>query len=389
MQGLRLWMLGLIPLVGLGMLAVGVSQGTVPFTHLRIVGIGLVTGALLLGTGIAANLRRDSLRSVVFWAVVALAVAEGAGGAWFLADPAGAGATLVRANRERMGELLVGYVGQFGEDEHVDGLVARLLEEAPFPQIIAYHQSDPAASTARGVPDAFVTRLSHEHTSVILEQLDGAFAAFGNQDGQLAPLAAVLDQHARDLDHAAMAVRLPLLYDLAPPGSPYGRLGTQIGAVAAEEVEVEYDALLAGDRALADLVIHARDHGNHVVLLDARGAPGGLEVLDEDLRHGYLRPEPGGGGGKVIRLRYRELRRGEIVETAAGPRPVDLVTAELMIRVELDGVVRYERTFEGASPEDAWKTRGGETSLREHYRQAAVAQINTALAEDFARARVR
>lgn len=389
MQGLRIWLLGLIPLVGLGMLVFGISQGIVPFTHLRIVGMGLVTGALLLGSGIAANLRRESLRSVVFWLVMTLMLLQAAGGIWFFACPSGAGAAAVRANPARMGELLVGYVDHFGAAEPVDGLVTDLVETAPFPQIVAFHLAHPGVSEASEVPDRFVTRLSHEHHAVILAQLDGAFAAFGNDDGQLAPLAAVLDQHSRDLDHAALAVNMPLLFDLAPPGSPYSRLGTQLGIVAAEDVEVEYDALRAGDRVLADLVIHARDHGNHTVLLDARGAPAGLTVLDENLRRLYLETLDGGGGGKVIRLRYRELRDGDIVDTAGGARHVDIVTTELMIRVELDGEVPYQRTFRGKSPPDAWTSRPDDVSLREHYRLAAVQQLNTELAEDFETARVQ
>ncbi len=389
MRPWTLALLGLVPLVGVAMVGIGVAGGAVPFAHLTKVGLSLAFGAvLLLYCAVSMRGARGGRRAAA-WLVASLALAEGAGAAVVLASPERVGAALVRSNAERMGDLLVGHLDAFGAGPDTAALVDGLLEEAPYQQIYALHLAHRDVSLAHEVPDRTVVRLAGDGPVAALRALDGAYRTFGNDGGLLAPVVASLDGRSLDLPEPLLADNLALLAELAPPAAGFSRLELRLAEVAAEQVEEQWDALLPGDRAIGQMVLDGREAGNHVVMLDARGAPAGLAVLTEAFHARYLRlEERGAGGGKIVRLRYRELRTGDIVETDRGPRPTDMVSAELMIRMQSGGEVIFDRSYRGTSPRDAWREASGDVSLRESYRLAAVSALNEELAADFAAVRV-
>ncbi len=389
MKNYTIALLGLLPLMAVVMLLLGVSQGAVPFGHVSAVGWTLALGGALLLVGGVSTLFKGGAKSVFPYLMLVAAVIEGGYALWILPNPAGASAALVRMNPARMGELLDSYLEHYGVNGEVDGLYDQLVETAPYPQIVALHLLRPEDSWARQVPSRTIDRLSDETPGIILDQLDGAYQAFGHADGLLDPLAIVLEDHAKTLDRGQLDQVMPLMVDLAPPGGGYYGLEVLLSEIAAEEMAAQYDDLPAGDRAIADLVLAGRDQGNHILFLDARGTPEGLSALDRKLGQAYLLAEPkGAGGGKILRLRYRELRAGEIVTTTDGARPIDLVVAELTVRIELDGQIIYDQSFRGESPKDAWQNAPEGVSLREAYRLAAVTALNEELDQDFPGAKV-
>ncbi len=386
MQLGRIWWLGFVPLVAVSMLLVGARIGAVPFNHIPGVGWTLLFGCLLLLLGCVGQLgdRR-------WWALALLApmaLAEGAGAWWAITTPERVGATLVGLGGPRMGELLIGHVDVYGGGEAIEPLAERLTAEAPLPQVFAFHRAHPGESVRLGLPDACVARLSGEGPDAILAHLSEAHETFGSADGLLAPLVAALDMRAGELDRGALALNLAVLYELAPPDGPFSRLAGALIRVAAEEAEAAHGDALHGDRGFGELVLAAAEAGSPTVSLDMRGAPAAQGLLDGLLRRHYLVAMPATGGPRVIHVRYRELRAGEIVQTDRGPRPVDLVSAELRIRFELEGEVIYDRSFRGESPPDTWRGQPLDESLRSAYRQAAVDALNRELADHFADLRV-
>ena len=83
-----------------------------------------------------------------------------------------------------------------------------------------------------------------------------------------------------ELDHGQLAQRLELLSTLAPPGGTFSRLSLQLALVAREEVDLVYDELLPGDRAIADLV----RAGVEQVPLVAEGVVSPIQLLEDHLR---------------------------------------------------------------------------------------------------------
>lgn len=389
MKSYTILLLGLVPSLALVMLLLGVSQGAVPFGHVHTVGWTLALGGALLLAGGVFTIFKDGVKTIFPFLLLVAVVVEGGMAIWILPDPAGASASLVQMNPSRMGELLDDYLEHFGDTRHTDELWDTLVETAPYPQIVSLHLLRPEDSWSRQVPSRTIARLSAEAPDVILAQLDGVYQAFGNTDGLLDPLVIDLEANAGTLDRGQLDRVLPMMLELAPPGGGFYGLEVLLCEVAADELEARYDELPPGDRAIADLVLAGREQGNHILFVDARGTPEGLSVLDGKLGQAYLRAEPkGAGGGKILRLRYRELRAGEIVTTTDGPRPVDLVVAELTIRIELDGAIIYNRNFRGESPKDAWQNANDDISLRESYRLAAVKALNEQINEDFPGAKV-
>jgi hypothetical protein len=382
----RIWWLGFVPAVAVTMLLVGARIGAVPFNHIPGVGWTLLFGALLLLLGCVGQLADRR-----WWALALLAplaLAEGAGAWWLVTGPERVGAALVGLGGDRMGELLIGYVDIYGVGPEVDPLAERLADEVPLPQVLAFHSAHPRESGRLGIPDACVARLSREGPASILEHLTAAHDTFGNPDGLLAPLAAALDMKSEELDHGALALNMGVLYDIAPPNGPFPRLAGQLCRVAASEAEAAHGDALHGDRGFGELVLAAAEAGSPTASLDSRGAPAVQGLFDDMLRRHYLVTLPGTGGPRVIHLRYRELRAGEIVQTGDGPRPVDIVSAELRIRFELAGEVIYDRSFRGDSPLDTWRSQPPDESLRGAYRQAAVDALNQQLTGHFAHLRV-
>ncbi len=374
-------LLGLVPLMAVGMLLLGARIGAVPFGHVVSVAWSLAFGAVLLSLAATARLRERGPRQVVAYLFLALCLAEGLTGIWVFLGPEDAASVLVRANHLRMGELLGGYLDEFGDDARAGELAQEMVEEAPYPQIFSFHMEHREFSAATGVPDSCVARMSREEPAVILRHLDGALQAFGNPDGQLAPLAATLDMHSDQLVASDLEPHLEDLTEIARPGGPFARLSSVLLEVSASRIEAEYSAMLDGDRALADLVLAARDDGLPFVHLDARGAPAALHVMDHLFPRLYLQLDD--TADKTVQLRYREHRAGEIVKTNQGHKPVDVVRAELDIRVIVAGESRYQHTFRGESPIDAWTMLEEGTSLRDGYRAVAVDALNRDLATQF------
>lgn len=382
----KIWWLGFVPLMAVAMLLVGARIGAVPFNHIPGVGYTLGGGALLLL--LACVVQVDARRWWALGILAPLALAQAAGAWWAVGSSEQVGCALIRSNPERMGELMTGYVDVFGPGEEVSALAMDLVERSPYTQIYAFHSAHPGASLEMGIPDATVTRLAGEGPETILAQLGPASETFGFADGLLAPLAAVLDMRATELDHGALALALPTLYEIAPPGCGFSRLAGELQAVAAEEAEAAHVDALHGDRGFGELVLSAAGAGNPVISMDVRGAPAAQGLFDDMLRRHYLVGDEATGGPRVVHVRHREVRAGEIVQTDRGPRPVDLVSAELRIRFELDGEVLYDRTFRGDSPPDTWKTVPLDGSLRSAYRKAAIDVLNEGLAEHFEHLRV-
>jgi len=377
------WMplVGLLPLLAVGMLALGAAMAAVPFEHVVSVGYCLAFGGTLLLVYSLMQLNRLGWKAVVPYLLLALGLAQGGGAFWIIREPQAAAAQLVSANPERMGELLAEYVHHFGEDQRAAALAGRLGDDAPYPQIFAFHLQHPAFSTEQGIPDRCVTRLSRETPDVVLSFLEGAVQSFGTLDGQLGPMAAALDIHADELQDAALAEHMADLYVLAPPTGPFTRLSAALTQAAASEAERLDPTLAEGDLAFARLALVARDDGDPRVRFDERGAPAGLHRMDHLFPRWYL--TPGDEGSKVVRVRYRELRSGEIVETNRGPKPVDIVRAEFSVQVEAGGAVQYDHTFRGESPIDAWKLIPDDIPLRAGYRDTAVDALSRDLATHF------
>ncbi len=382
----KIWWLGFVPLMAVAMLLVGARIGAVPFNHIPGVGYTLGGGALLLL--LACVVQADARRWWALGLLAPLAVAQGAGAWWAIGSPEAVGCALVRSHPARMGELLIGFVDIYGPDEGVLALADSFVEQAPHEQIYAFHSAHPGTSVSMGIPDATVSRLSGEGPATILAQLTPAAETFGTADGLLAPLAAVLDMRSTELDHGALALALPTLYEIAPPGGSFSRLAGKLLTVAAEEAEAAHVDARHGDRGFGELVLSAAAAGSPKVSMDIVGAPASQGLFDDMLRRHYLMGDEATGGPRVVHVRYRELRAGDIVQTDGGPRPVDLVSAELRIRLELDGEVIYDRTFRGDSPPDTWRSVSLDGSLRSAYRQAAVDALNTDLAEHFEHLRV-
>lgn len=373
--------LGLVPLMAVGMLLLGARIGAVPFGHVVSVGWALAFGAVLLSLAATALLREKGPRQVVAYLFLALCLAEGLTGVWVFLGPEDAASALVRANHLRMGELLGGYIDEFGDDARAGELAREMVEEAPYSQIFAFHLDHREFSAATGLPDSCVVRLSREEPAVILQNIEGALQAFGNPDGQLTPLAAALDMRADQLDALDLEPHLEDLTGIARPGGPFARLSGVLLEVSAGRVEAGYSSMLDGDRALADLVLAARDDGQPFVHLDARGAPAALHVMDHLFPRLYLQLEQ--NADKIVQLRYRELRAGEIIKTNQGHKSVDVVRAELDVRVIVGGEPRYQHTFRGESPIDAWTLLEEGTSLRDGYRSVAVDALNRDIGTQF------
>ncbi len=382
----RIWWLGFVPLMAVAMLVVGARIGAVPFNHIPGVGYTLAGGSLLLL--LASVIQLGERRWWALALVAPLMLAQVAGAWWTLSAPEQVGASLVRCNRAQMGELLTAFVDVYGAGEETEALVIQLVETAPYEQIFLFHDNHPGDSVRMGLPDAVVTRLAGEGTGAILEQLGPAAEAFGLAEGMLAPLAAILDMRASELDHDLLAANLGTLYDIAPPGGSFSRLAGQLIAVAAEQAEAAHGDARHGDRGFGELVLAAAAAGSPTVTMDLRGAPAAQDLFGDMLRQHYLVANEGTGGPRVVHVRYRELRVGEIVQTDKGPRPVDLVSAELRIRIELEGEVIYDHTFRGDSPLDTWRSVSLDGPLRSAYRQAAVDALNQDLTEHFEHLRV-
>ena len=377
------WMalVGLLPLLAVGMLALGTYMAAVPFEHVVSVGYCLAFGAALLLVYSLQQLSQRSWKAVVPYLLLVIGLAQGAAALWIIREPRAASAELVGAHPERMGELLAGYVHTFGDGARARELAERLGNEAPYPQIFAFHLAHPGFSADAGVPDLCVTRLSREGPDVVLTCLEGAVQAFGSIDGQLGPMAAALDMNADQLDIPTLAAQMPDLYELASPTGPFTQLSAALTQAAAAEAERLDPTLKEGDLAFAQLAVAAAADGDPRVHLDERGAPAGLHRMDHLLPRWYLAPSD--AANKVVRVRYRELRAGEIVETNRGPKPVDIVRAEFSVQVEIAGEVRYDHTFRGESPLDAWKILPADTPLRSGYRDTAVDALSRDLSAHF------
>jgi hypothetical protein len=377
-----IWLIGLVPLLALGMLLLGASMGTVPFNNVLTVGWTLAFGSGLLLISAAIRIRENGLKDWAIYPLVLLGLAQGGLGLWTVRTPAAPAALLVTANPEQMGALASGYVDIFPHAPQIPALTEALVADAPYSQIFTFHLSHGSLSIAQGVPDACVTRLSSESPAMILDLLDDALDAFGDIDGQLAPLAAVLDMNAADIEPAALVAHVVPLYGLAPPDGPFLNLADAIIDAVAAHAEAS-TGLADGDRALAALIVAAREDRAPRVHLDVRGAPAGQHALDHLFPRWYLRAGPDVDSDKVVRARYRELRAGEIVQTSDGYRPVDIVDAELEIRVTHGEEVLYERAFTGASPIDSWKVADPSLTLRQAYRRIAVEALTNDIAPQF------
>ena len=377
------WMalVGLLPLLAVGILALGSYMAAVPFEHVVSVGYCLAFGGALLLVYSLLQLRQRGWKAVVPYLLLVVGLAQGAAAFWVIREPRDAAAELVAANPERMGELLAAYVDTFGEGDHAVALAEQLGDEAPYPQIFALHLAHPAFSANTGVPDRCVTRLSREGPDVVLSFIEGAVQAFGTLDGQLGPMAAALDIHADELEMASLAEHMPDLYALAPPTGPFTRLSAALTQAAAAEAERLEPTLKEGDLAFAALARAARDDGDPRVRFDERGAPAGLHRMDHLFHRWYLTPSD--AATKVVRVRYRELRAGEIVTTNIGPKPVDIVRSEFSVQVEVAGETRYDHTFRGDSPLDAWKLLPEGAPLRAGYRDIAVQALTRDLSTQF------
>ena len=379
-------LIGLVPLLAVGMLLLGTSMGTVPFEHVQNVGWSLGFGCALLLIAAVFGFRQGGAKVILPYLMIALSALQGAGAAWVVPTPDRAAAHLVTLEPDRMGELLAGYVTAFGDSMQARQLADHLADHAPYPQIFAFHMLHPDFSHNAGVVDRFVTRMSAEEPTVILEQLEGAVGAFGNEDRQLGPLAAVLDIHADELDHGVLDANAEHLYELAPPDSPFQQLSRVLIDVTAERADRLYLSLQQGDRAFADLARASAQDGDASVRLDESGAPAGLHVMDHLFPRWYLRLDD--EASRQVRVHYRELRAGEIVRTDRGVKPVDIVKAEFSVRVTVAGEVTYEHTFRGESPIDSWKLVPDSVALRQGYRDVAVDALSRELATHFADVRV-
>lgn len=374
-------LLGLVPLMAVGMLLLGARMGAVPFGHVASVGWSLGFGAFLMGMAASLRFRERGPKQVLPYLMLVLCLAEGLTGTWVLMGPQDAAALLVRANHLRMGELLGGYLETFGADARSGELAQEMVAEAPYPQIFAFHLEHLEFSYNTGVVDGCVTRLSREDPATVLRHLDGALQAFGNEDGRLGPLAAALDMRADQLAGETLVRHLEDLTLIARPGGPFDRLSSALLDASAQRIEAEYSRMPDGDRALADLVLVARDDGSPFVRLDPRGAPAGQHVMDHLFPRLYLQLDD--GADKVVKLRYRELRAGEIVKTNQGHKPVDVVRAEMDVTISVAGEIRYEHTFRGESPIDSWTLVPDGTSLRDGYRAVAVDALNRDITTQF------
>jgi len=374
-------LLGLVPLMAVGMLLLGARMGAVPFGHVLSVGWALAFGAVLMSFAASLRLREKGAKQVVGYLLVLLAVAQSLTSIWVFLGPEAAACVLVRSNHLRMGELLGGYLEEFGPDAKSGELASEMVQEAPYAQIFAFHLENVEFSVNTNVVDGCVTRLSHEEPAVVLRNLDGALQSFGNADGQLAPMAAALDMRADQLDQEALVPHLENLTEIARPGGPFTRLSAVLLDASAHRLEVDYSSLLDGDRALADLVLAARDDGQPYVRLDSRGAPAGLRIMDPLFPRLYLQLDD--GADKIVQLHYRELRAGEIVKTNQGHKSVDVVSAELDVRVTVAGEKKYEHTFRGESPIDSWTMLPEGASLRDGYRTVAVDALNRDIGTQF------
>ena len=374
-------LVGLVPLMAVGMLLLGARMGAVPFGQVVSVGWSLGFGAFLMGMAASLRFREGGAKQVLPYLMIVLCLAEGLTGTWVLLGPEDAAATLVRANHLRMGELRGGYIETFGDDARSGELAEEMVAEAPYPQIFAFHHENVAFSSNTGVVDGTVTRLSREEPAVVLKHLDGALRAFGNEDGQLGPLAAPLDMNADQLDGPVLMDHLEDLTIIARPGGPFERLSAALLEASSQRLVERFKEMPDGDRALADLVHAALEDGAPFVRIDSRGAPAGLHVMDHIPARLYLQVDD--GADKVVKLRYRELRAGEIVKTNEGHKPVDVVKAGLDVTISVAGETRYEHTFRGESPIDSWTILPPGMPLRDGYRNVAVDALNRDIATQF------
>ncbi len=377
-----IWLIGLVPLLALAMLLLGASMGTVPFNNVLSVGWTLCFGAGLLLISAAMRIKEEGLKSWAIYPLAALGLTQGALGLWTVRTPEAPAAMLVTSTPEQMGVLMAGYVHVFPAATQLPGLAETLVADAPYDQIFTFHLSHGNLSIALGVPDGCVTRMASESADVVLDHLDATLGAFGDIEGQVAPLAAVLDMNAAAIEPAALVRHVEALYGLAPPGGAFPNLSNAILDAVAADVATRTD-LKDGDAAIAALIVAAGEDRQPFVHLDVRGAPAGQHALDHLFPRWYLRAGPDVQSDKVVRARYRELRAGEIVQTSDGYKPVDIVDAELEIRVTHGEEVVYERAFTGTSPLDSWKVADPSLTLRQSYRRVAVEALTRDIGSQF------